>query len=523
MLLTIRAASLGVICLALTQTAGAQSDPSLRAQPQEGRSGGGGGGGRQGGPNSLAAFFFPSPPPATVKDGFTYALLGDISQVGPVAQPPAAPFEKVLQIVRRADFVLANQEGTAFDYKSMPWIQGSGMFPMDSGAPRDIKAMGVQMVTVANNHGADYGPGGLLENLRLLQAAGLRYAGAGNNLREARAATLITTPKGRVTVVAAAGTFKDGFSAVDGRRGGDDDRAGISLVRTTPVYRVTAKEMALLQQLNAMRQDGQPATPDTALPQRLTVLGQTYLLGDAPGISWQMNPVDQREIVQAVHTAKQNSDFTVFTIHAHQSATGQDDNNPVPADYLVELFHSVVDAGADVVAGHGNHLFRGIEIYKGKPIFYDVASFSFSGRPGGVGGGTGGGAGGGNQPPGGGRGNQPAAGRGSQPPAAPASPSPSPAQMTNAQLSANYMRALPGGEFLSMWEGFFATTEWEGGKLKEIRIYPIDLNPSPDKPKGPAAFASPAVARKILGELRRISAPFGTNVQIEGEVGIIRP
>src|SRR6266581_1840323 len=53
MLLTIRAASLAVICLALTQTAGAQSEPSLRAQPQGGRGGAGGGGGRQSGPNSL--------------------------------------------------------------------------------------------------------------------------------------------------------------------------------------------------------------------------------------------------------------------------------------------------------------------------------------------------------------------------------------------------------------------------------------------------------------------------------------
>jgi poly-gamma-glutamate synthesis protein (capsule biosynthesis protein) len=44
----------------------------------------------------------------------------------------------------------------------------------------------------------------------------------------------------------------------------------------------------------------------------------------------------------------------------------------------------VVDAGADVVAGHGNHLLRGIEIYKGKPIFYGLASFVFSGRPAGL-------------------------------------------------------------------------------------------------------------------------------------------
>jgi poly-gamma-glutamate synthesis protein (capsule biosynthesis protein) len=375
------------------------------------------------------------------------------------------------------------------------------MFPMDSGSPRDIKLMGVHMLTLANNHSGDYGTEALAENMRLIRAAGLAYVGAGNNLREARAATLVTTPKGRVTVVAAAGTFKDGFSAVDGRRGGDPEKPGISVVRTTTIQLVTAREMALLQQLNALRQPA-GATPDTALPQRLTVLGQTYLLSDAPGISYQINPTDLLEIMQAVHTAKQNSDFTVFTIHAHQSATGEDDINPVPADYLVQLFHSVVDAGADVVAGHGNHLLRGIEIYKGKPIFYGVASFSFSGRSGGLGN----------------------AGRGGQPPA-PAQPTTS-AQPPRppTQPSNEYLRPLPGGgEPLSMWECIFATTEWAGGKLKEIRIYPIDLSAAGDKPKGPSAFASPALAKKILEEMRRISAPFGTNVQIEGEVGIIRP
>ena len=74
-----------------------------------------------------------------------------------------------------------------------------------------------------------------------------------------------------------------------------------------------------------------------------------------------------------------------------------------------------------------------------------------------------------------------------------------------------------------MWESIFATTEWEGGKLKEIRIYPIDLNASAGKPKGVPEFASPAVAKRILEEVRRYSVPFRSNMQIEGEVGIIRP
>ena len=37
----------------------------------------------------------------------------------------------------------------------------------------------------------------------------------------------------------------------------------------------------------------------------------------------------------------------------------------------------MIDAGADVVVGHGPHVLRGIEIYKGKPIFYSLANFMF--------------------------------------------------------------------------------------------------------------------------------------------------
>ena len=37
----------------------------------------------------------------------------------------------------------------------------------------------------------------------------------------------------------------------------------------------------------------------------------------------------------------------------------------------------MIDAGADVFVGHGPHVLRGIEIYKGKPIFYSLANFIF--------------------------------------------------------------------------------------------------------------------------------------------------
>jgi poly-gamma-glutamate synthesis protein (capsule biosynthesis protein) len=463
----------------LARVAIAQSDPALRTQPPTAQT-------------AASSLVFASPPPVTVKDGFTYAVLGDLAQVGPVTQLALPDFEKVLRIVRGADFSLANQEGVAFHVatKQFPVNDVGAMFPSDSSAPFDIKNMGVRMLSVTNNHSVDYGADALLENLRLLKAAGVAYAGAGANLREARAATLLNTPKGRVTVVATAGTFKSNFSAADGR-GGLVSRPGISIVRTTMFQQVTPREMALLQQLRAARLPAGSAPTDTGLPRQLMVLDQIYQLGDTPGLSFRINQFDLKDIMQAVHTARQNSDFTVFTIHAHQSETGEDDTNPKPANYLVELFHSVVDAGADVVAGHGNHLLRGIEIYKGKPIFYGLASFVFSGRPAGLN--TGG------------------------EPRLLSAPGPS------GPPSDQSVRQLGNGETLTMWESIIGTTTWEGGKLKEIRIYPIDLNAAGTKPKGVPSFASPALAKKILEELRRISAPYGTKIEIEGEVGIIRP
>src|SRR3546814_8154045 len=57
-----------------------------------------------------------------------------------------------------------------------------------------------------------------------------------------------------------------------------------------------------------------------------------------------------------------------------------DDDTPAPPNFLKTLFHDVVDAGADVVVGGGPHSLRGIEIYKGKPIFYGIGVFFIRGE-----------------------------------------------------------------------------------------------------------------------------------------------
>jgi len=45
--------------------------------------------------------------------------------------------------------------------------------------------------------------------------------------------------------------------------------------------------------------------------------------------------------------------------------------------YQREFAHAAVDAGADIVFGHGPHVLLPVECYRGKPVFYGVGNFSF--------------------------------------------------------------------------------------------------------------------------------------------------
>jgi poly-gamma-glutamate synthesis protein (capsule biosynthesis protein) len=44
---------------------------------------------------------------------------------------------------------------------------------------------------------------------------------------------------------------------------------------------------------------------------------------------------------------------------------------------MKEIAHAAIDAGADIVVGHGPHYALAVEVYRGRPIFYGLGSFSF--------------------------------------------------------------------------------------------------------------------------------------------------
>lgn len=45
--------------------------------------------------------------------------------------------------------------------------------------------------------------------------------------------------------------------------------------------------------------------------------------------------------------------------------------------YMTDIAHAAIDAGADLVVGHGPHYSLPVEVYKGRAIFYGLGSFSF--------------------------------------------------------------------------------------------------------------------------------------------------
>jgi poly-gamma-glutamate capsule biosynthesis protein CapA/YwtB (metallophosphatase superfamily) len=217
---------------------------------------------------------------------------------------------------------------------------------------------------------------------------------------------------------------------------------------------------------------------------RLQLFRASYKVGPKAGsLSYTMNPNDLKDVIANIRIGKQLSDFMVVAIHCHQNsfafqAYSHDHNVP---DFLVELAHLAIDNGADAFVGHGVHSLRGVEVYKGKPIFYGVSNFVY---------------------------HEDAAAHITDPSRQPAGGG------AGAQThQPDSMVALIG------------TGRWEAGKLAEVRLHPVDLGQDRKRPNsriGVPMTPSPELARRILEDVQSYSKPFGTTIAIENGVGVIR-
>jgi poly-gamma-glutamate capsule biosynthesis protein CapA/YwtB (metallophosphatase superfamily) len=113
----------------------------------------------------------------------------------------------------------------------------------------------------------------------------------------------------------------------------------------------------------------------------------TQDLPGAPGNT--PNPEDSRRILQSIRDARQHADLVIVYQHNHvfsnhSFTTIFTEGLPerlAPNDWLKKWTHEEVDAGADIIVMHGAPLLHGVEIYHGRPIFYDLGNFIYNLTP----------------------------------------------------------------------------------------------------------------------------------------------
>lgn len=291
-----------------------------------------------------------------------------------------APFRSLVDLIKSADIAFTNLETVLANYRRTRVVDPGGDLAADPCMAQDLQRLGFNLTAFANNHTLDYGIEGCLATLDALQAINFTCAGAGRTLAEARLPVFLDVPAGRVGLVGCASTFANMQQAGEQR---DDapGRPGLNPQRYETLYVVDQEHLEAIKriaertgaekkhQFNYRMGSRQPPVREG----QFTFAERNFVAGDHFKVRTEADRKDLEGNLRSVRQAVATSDLTLVSIHTHEEG----EERWQPADFIIEFAHACVDAGADMVIGHGPHLLRGLELYKGKPIFYSIGNFIF--------------------------------------------------------------------------------------------------------------------------------------------------
>ena len=363
-------------------------------------------------------------------------IRSDVRATAPAAVP-------AIQGLLKGDVVFTNFE-CAVAEKGETVHEGRG-FLTPPEALDALTTLGFNLLSLANNHSFDLRVTGIQNTLREVDRRKIVHSGTGNNVDEAVAPGYLHTPKGTIALVASAsGLIAPGARATA-------DRPGVNELRVE----AGDKENDATEDL--------PGAP-----------------GNTP------NAEDSQRILRSIRDARQHADLVIVYQHNHVFgnhsfwtifAEGMQERL-APNEWLQKWTHAEVDAGADIIVMHGAPLLHAVEIYKGRPIFYDLGNFIY------------------NLPP-----------------------------------------VLTAIDEPMTWESVVAYVQVQGKNLQSISFRPIVMNDvgegQPDihnaytnneflDTRGLPSLATGARAGYILQRLADASTPFGTKVEVRGETAEIK-
>ena len=170
----------------------------------------------------------------------TIALAGDVHgerQIGEQLRRGENPLDHVAGALRAADAAAVNLETPAgragqaqpkqYVFQAPPELLGA------------LAAVGVDVVSLANNHALDHGAGSMLDTIDRARAAGLQVVGAGANAAEAYRPAYVDAPSARIGFVGLSRVVPPGWAATASRAGvasAYDERAAVGAVREAAAH-----------------------------------------------------------------------------------------------------------------------------------------------------------------------------------------------------------------------------------------------------------------------------------------------
>jgi poly-gamma-glutamate synthesis protein (capsule biosynthesis protein) len=262
--------------------------------------------------------------------------VGDMIFNQQISNLPEPYHKQLFRIMQEADVAYGNLEFSLNDHPELQRPFYNFRAPIEFRW--EVAAIGINLVSMANNHALDFGQEGLKECLRALDLTQITHAGAGLTLAAAHEpGTMdVQSQKTKFALLSYMRYWTQKYRCAD--------PAGPCLSTINPAVILTARN-------GKVEEVEGPLASDIAAMEDDVVL------------------------------ARRHNDVLIVSLHnhdvSHHRVYGIQDTTP-PTEEI--MFRKAIDAGADMVIGTGPHVLRGIEIYKGKPIFYSLADFIYQYR-----------------------------------------------------------------------------------------------------------------------------------------------
>lgn len=418
-------------------------------------------------------------------------LAGDVFMTRRLPEIGYKGMDEVMSLIKQHEVRFANFESTVHRREGYPSLFPGGTYAMtDPDCLVDFKKYGFNILNVANNHSLDYSHEGLIATNKYLEDYGFLFAGTGENLADANAPVYLDCYNGRIALIACTNSFHDS-DAAGNQSPSMKGRPGVNPLRHKTIYELTSDNLNFLKKISS--EIGINDYQDLLTNEGFLLPKENFSFGDYEFKEGSVNknntfPLekDMDRITKSIKEAKRQSDCVMISIHSHEIKNGDKEISP---EFIESFARSCIDAGANIIIGHGPHIVRGIELYKNGVIFYGLGNFIFENE----------------------------------------TISHLPADfyekygmdITETVGSAIDIRSKNNtiglGVDQRVWKSFIPSIDFKNGQIEKILLYPIELGFNlPRSRKGKPALS---VDDSILNDLSRLSDIYGTAISIKDGIG----